>query len=162
MSTHPDSRSSPEPVCTHPAKVQVIRPGVDLRRFRPRPAGRPPGPARILFVGGDFVRKGGDDLLEAVRYLGDSAELDLVTASAPPSLPGSPRIRVHVGLDHNSEQLFDLYRRADVFVLPSRGECYGHVICEALASGLPVVACDVGAVRGERHRSSDYTLGGDQ
>ncbi|HMC79366.1 MAG TPA: glycosyltransferase, partial [Acidimicrobiia bacterium] len=92
------------------AKVQVIRPGVDLRRLRPRPAGRPPGPARILFVGGDFVRKGGDDLLEAVRYLGDSAELDLVTASAPPSPPGSPRIRVHMGLDHSSEQLFDLYR----------------------------------------------------
>ena len=129
------------------AKVHVIRPGVDLRHFRPRPVERPPGPVRILFVGGDFVRKGGDDLLEAVRYLGDSAELDLVTASAPPSPPGSPRIRVHMGLDHSSEQLFDLYRRADVFVLPSRGECYGHVICEALASGLPVVACDVGAVR---------------
>jgi glycosyltransferase involved in cell wall biosynthesis len=127
-------------------KVHVIRPGVDLQRFRPASRLVDTGAVRILFVGGDFIRKGGQDLLEAMRYLGDSAELDIITSSPPPAMATDLPVRVHLGLDHSSEELYDLYRRADVFVLPSRSECYGLVICEALASGLPVVACNIGAV----------------
>jgi glycosyltransferase involved in cell wall biosynthesis len=127
-------------------KVHVIRPGVDLSRFRPRSQTRAPGAVRILFVGVDFTRKGGEDLLQAMRQISDIAELDIITRSPLPYVAPDIRVRVHLGLSHSSAELYDLYQQADVFVLPSRSECYGLVISEALASGLPVVACNVGAV----------------
>ena len=55
---------------------------------------------------------------------------------------------VHVGLGHDSTELFQLYQRADIFVVPSRGDVYGLVYPEAMACGLPLVGCDVGAARG--------------
>ncbi|MGH9076251.1 MAG: glycosyltransferase family 4 protein [Acidimicrobiales bacterium] len=127
------------------SRVHVVRPGVDLRRFRPGPAVGPGDRVRIVFVGGNFERKGGHDLLQAVRRFGDSVELDIVTLSRLPSLPSTPRVRVH-RVGHGSDDLLALYRQADIFALPSRGECYGLVFAEAMASGLPIVACGVGAV----------------
>ena len=40
------------------------------------------------------------------------------------------------------EELPDLYRAADVFVMPSTGEGFGIVFLQALASGLPVLGAD--------------------
>jgi len=40
------------------------------------------------------------------------------------------------------EAVADLYRAADVFVLPSRGEGFPFTAQEALASGLPIVLGD--------------------
>src|SRR5260370_11133448 len=103
-------------------RVTVIRPGVDLHRFRPRSGARRPGPPRVLFVGADFARKGGNDLLEAMQHLGQMAELDVVTATPVRRLEGIP-MRVHMGLTHGSERLFDLYPNADIFAFPSPGDC---------------------------------------
>jgi glycosyltransferase involved in cell wall biosynthesis/GT2 family glycosyltransferase len=127
-------------------KVRVVRPGVDLARFRPAINRRANTRPRVLFVGGDFSRKGGEDLIEAMKLLDGEAELDVVTGVRPRSIPTASPTRVHLGLNHASEELFELYRQADIFVLPAIGECYGHVICEAMASGLPVVATNIGAI----------------
>ena len=128
------------------ARISVIPPGVDTHIFRPRDRGPKSGVPRVLFVGGDFERKGGLVLLEAMQRLRGSAVLDIVTGAGPIPIPPGLEVQVHRGLKPQSEELVALFKRADVFVLPTLGECFGQVIAEAMACGLPVVSTRVGAI----------------
>lgn len=124
------------------ATVHVLHPGLDLEVYRParrRERDRP----RLLFVGGRFVEKGGDDLLAALDgLLGDAVDLDVVTRDEVPSRPG---LRVH-RLDAGSGELIDLFQQADALCLPSRADAVPWVVLEAMACGTPVLASDVGAI----------------
>lgn len=137
-------------------KVTVIAPGVDLNLWEfgaeRATAPRADGPIRLLFVGGDFARKGGDTLLEAFRGgLHRECVLDIVTKdeSVAAQTAGMESIRVHYGLTANSAPLRELYACADLFVFPTRADCLPIAIMEAMAAGLPVIATDVGALREE-------------
>ena len=136
-------------------KVTVIPPGVDMQKWnfgaarKEKPVG---APTRLLFVGGDFARKGGPTLLEAFRGgLERHCLLDIVTKdeAVARDLQGVENVRVHLGLTANSAALCDLYAQADVFVFPTRGDCLPLAVMEAMAAGLPVIATDVGALREE-------------
>jgi glycosyltransferase involved in cell wall biosynthesis len=133
-----------------PARVRVLAPGASERFFelgRSRVARneRGGGPVRLLFVGGDFDRKGGALLLEAMRGgLGARCELHIVTRHEVPPQRG---VVLHRNVSPNSAELLELFAMADVFVLPSLGECLAVALMEATAAGLPVVTSDVGALR---------------
>ena len=122
----------------------VVAPGVDLAEWQHperAPASTLP---RLLFVGGDFERKGGKLLLQVYReQLRGRCELDLVTRDAVTPEPG---VRVHHGLSPKSPELRELYRRASVFVLPTRGDCFSIASIEAMAMALPVVVTGVGGI----------------
>lgn len=123
-------------------RIRVIPPGVDLAHWR---IGRGPrdntAPLRLLFVGGDFRRKGGPSLVELVAgRFGGRCELDIVTREDVEPAPG---VRVH-RCEPNSPELLRLYEQADLFVLPTSAECFGIATVEALASGLPVIVTDTG------------------
>ena len=136
-----------------PQHILVVPPGIDLEMWSPSP--RPvedtqkAGPLRILFVGGDFARKGGPILLKAFRTLrqgegsGVGVELHLVTRDDVAPEPG---VYIHQGLTPNSQALRQLYRESDIFVLPTRVEAFGIAAVEASASGLPVIATNVGGL----------------
>jgi glycosyltransferase involved in cell wall biosynthesis len=105
------------------------------------------GPVRLLFVGGDFARKGGPLLLEAMRgALARRCELHVVTGSEVALPPDAAHVHVHRGVTANSPELLSLFRAADVFVLPSHADCLAMVLMEASASALPVVTTNVGAL----------------
>ncbi len=100
---------------------------------------------QILFVGGDFARKGGPLLLECFRnHFAGRCELHLVTQS---EIPPEPGVFVHRELAAHSEGWQERWRQADVFVFPSTLETFGIVLVEALAFEVPVIAAAVGAAR---------------
>lgn len=97
---------------------------------------------RILFVGGQFERKGGQHLLEAFASLRDRADLLLVTEDDVPSMPG---VEVRRGIRPHTPELHQAFADADIFCLPTLGDCTPVAIGEAMASGLPVVTTTVGS-----------------
>jgi len=124
-------------------RIKVVAPGVDLEIWCPSES-QHDGPIKILFVGGDLYRKGGDVLLEAFRRLpADRAELILVTRTLIDPEPG---VSVYNNLQPNSTELINLYRTADIFVLPTKAEAFGIAAVEASAMGIPVIATAVGGV----------------
>jgi glycosyltransferase involved in cell wall biosynthesis len=140
-------------------RTLVVPPGVDLERFSVAPAPAS-GLPRLLFVGGDFKRKGGDLLLEVFReHFRGRCELDLVTRDAVADETG---VRVHRGLTAGSPALVALFDSATAFILPTRGDCFSIASMEAMAKSLPVAVSDVGGI-GEivEHGQSGFLLSGD-
>lgn len=121
------------------AQGQLLRQPVDTELYTPRTSGRDPGPLRVLFVGGDFARKGGELLLTAMQ--GTEAELHVVSGRS--DVPGAI---VHGRLAPDSADLVKLYQGSDLFVLPTLADCSSNVIVEAHACGLPVIASRVGGI----------------
>lgn len=96
------------------------------------------GNRHILFVGVDWLRKGGPELLaafEIVQRRFPDARLTIVGCSPSVGLPNCET----VGLVP-VEQVSEYYRRASVFCLPTRKEPFGIALIEALAHKLPVVS----------------------
>jgi phosphatidyl-myo-inositol dimannoside synthase len=89
--------------------------------------------------------KGFDEVIEAltdlphdVVYLiaGGGNDLDRLRAKAA-KLGVADRVRFTGDFDERDKA--DIYALADVYAMPSRGEGFGFVFLEALASGLPVI-----------------------
>ncbi len=103
---------------------------------------------RVLFVGGDFPRKGGLELLEAWSRGGfaGSARLQLVTnwPLREQDLPAG--VLLVKNISAYTPAWRQLWREADVFVMPTRSEAFGMVYQEAAAAGLPCIATRINAI----------------
>lgn len=129
-------------------KACVVPPGVDLRRFassEPSPVSR--GPLRLLSVSRLSPEKNLPLIADAIYLLKRRGVR--VTWDVAGQGPCSQQLEAHVsrlGIGDCTRFLGqrgdveDCYRKADLFVLPSTYEGFGHVYLEALAGGVPCIA----------------------
>jgi glycosyltransferase involved in cell wall biosynthesis len=130
--------------------VVVVPNGVELPEVRSvsRRHGETETRRRILFLSRIHEKKGVLDLVKAFGWM-DPAGWELVIAgnddggheAACKELaslqPNAERIRFHGPVKDGDK--WELYRSADLFVLPSYSENFGIVVGEALGMGVPVV-----------------------
>lgn len=97
---------------------------------------------RVLFVGKDFYRKGGDRVIRAFNILKHShQEIELYIAG--PSEQQFPDTEgVHFLGERDLGSIEKLYQICDIFCMPSRFEAFGLVFVEALSHGLPCIGTD--------------------
>lgn len=153
------------------SRIDIVHPGVDLDVFHPgdRVRARQRHGVRedsivLLFVGRIQPLKAPDVLLgaaaELVRRDPTLRERLLVVICGGPSGSGLDRptalvdLAAELGISDlvrfeppsHRDSLADLYRAADVSVVPSHSESFGLVAIEAQACGTPVVAAAVGGL----------------
>jgi hypothetical protein len=127
-------------------QIHIVPYGVDANAFVKRP--NPPvstEPFTVIYLGSLIQRKGLSYLLDAVRMLKSQSIRVVLCGRGVVDQPliahyADLNIDVQLGLSRN--ELVRQLHRADVFVLPSLAEGFGHVILEAMSCGLPVVATD--------------------
>ncbi|HXJ85106.1 MAG TPA: glycosyltransferase family 4 protein [Candidatus Methylomirabilis sp.] len=139
-------------------RIAIVPESIDLEawddRFARAHRRRRDGPV-VLSVARMYPRKRLGDLLRAARVLRDripGAEVRIVGRG--PEWDSLVRLHGDLGLgestqllgDVSREQLAEEYVNADVFCLPSVQEGFGIVFLEAMAAGLPVVACRAAAI----------------
>ena len=145
-----------------PERVHLVYHGLDFSRF-PSPPRRAPqrqAPLNIVSVGRAVEKKGYADLLNALARLGDDCAWRFEHAGGGPLLSTlkaqaktrgiADRMTWHGAQDRSF--VFDMLKRADLFVLPSRLTASGdrdglpNVLMEAQAFAVPVLATDVSGI----------------
>ncbi len=141
-------------------KINLVRLGVDLERFQPKK--RLKNQLTILFVGRLVEEKGIKDLLEMFYQVKKQTRLSKLKLK----IVGDGKLKKQLELfikekkltndvfllKKDYSQIHQDYQQADLFVLPTKKtntweEQYGMVLIEAMASGLPAIVYDSGAVK---------------
>jgi len=138
-------RSFVEDYGQDPANVVTVGAGANLRGLPDVPERAYEQP-RFLFVGKQWERKGGPQLLEAFRVVHaerPEAELWIVGPEQPVAGPGVRFFgRISRANPEGERRLSELYAGATAFAMPSLYEPFGIVFLEAMAYGLACVASD--------------------
>jgi D-inositol-3-phosphate glycosyltransferase len=171
VATSPQEKAHMRQLVSTKGNVDIIPCGTDIHRFGSidRVGARAylginPDDIVVMYVGRFDPRKGIETLVRAVAQskLRNSGKLKLIIGggSRPGQSDGFERERIErivneLGLNDittfpgriSQEVLPNYYAAADVCVVPSHYEPFGLVAIEAMASGTPVVASDVGGLQ---------------
>lgn len=141
------------------SKVMRIYKSVNINHFQPvrtsRDQIRQSYPHNVILVGSNLQRKGIYTLItSAEMVLQKIPDMKFLIAGNDPSIPHLERICNKLGINDSfiflgnlsREKLLDLYSNAGVMVLPAITEALGVVLLEAMVSGIPVIASNVGGI----------------
>lgn len=171
VATSPQEKEHMRSLVSQKGNIDIIPCGTDIRRFGAinqkqarAKLGIAPESKVVLYVGRFDFRKGIETLVRAVgrSQLRNDPNLTLIIGggSRPGQSDGIERDRIEsivgeLGMREmtifpgrlGEDCLQDYYAAADVCVVPSHYEPFGLVAIEAMASGTPVIASDVGGLQ---------------
>lgn len=125
------------------SKVTVVGAGTNIRLPEITDACRA-DPPRVVYIGSDFLRKGGDVLLRAWTDVLRRAPDARLVMFGPVPTPLPPNVEVRTGW--NRDAIARELAMATVFVMPSRCETWGDAFIEAMAFGVPCVGTTMDAM----------------
>jgi glycosyltransferase involved in cell wall biosynthesis len=142
-----------------PEKVKVVPFGANVENNRNIDeikaliASRPSDKCKLLFLGVDWDRKGGDVALKVAEEMNNlGLDTELTVVGCQPIVEGFlPSFVKSLGYISKStiagrEEINQLITESHFLILPSRAECYGIVFCEANSFGVPCISRKVGGI----------------
>ncbi|MHB9129425.1 MAG: glycosyltransferase family 4 protein, partial [Candidatus Humimicrobiaceae bacterium] len=137
-------------------KIYKVPNGVDLNNFKSLPF-KLNDPIRLLYVGRLSKQKNIPLLIRTFKIVTEkinrNIELDIVgdgeekgkiiTLIKAENLENKVNLRGEL----RGERLYEIYSNSDIFILTSDYESFGMVLIEAMASGLPIIASNIPALR---------------
>ncbi len=134
-------------------KMAALTWGANLDSFPTVAPQKPPlKPLKLLFVGKDWTRKGGDVVVETLRELqsrGVAAELHLIGTNTN-AFGAEKNVINHGHLNKNRRSDWSLMQKllndAHFLVVPTKADCTPMVVAEANSHGVPVLITNVGGV----------------
>jgi glycosyltransferase involved in cell wall biosynthesis len=142
-----------------PSKVKVVPFGANVENqmtfdeVKDLIKSRPSDKCKLLFIGYDWIRKGGDVAVNLTKKLnshGLNTELTVVGCSPNIEKSAAPFVKT-LGIVSKSTEagkllINRLLSESHFLILPSKAECYGVVFCEANSFGVPCLTTNVGGI----------------
>lgn len=142
-----------------PNKIKVVSFGANLECDRSIEdiqnlvRAKPKDLCKLLFIGVDWQRKGGDSALEVARSLnafGVKTELTIVGCQPPSErvLPSFVNVvgRISKATEQGKQRLSQLLSESHFLILPTKADCSPIVYCEANSFGVPCLSTNVGGI----------------
>ncbi|MBR8839343.1 MAG: glycosyltransferase family 4 protein [Stigonema ocellatum SAG 48.90 = DSM 106950] len=143
----------------NPEKVKVVPFGANIEGHKEIDdiklilESKPRNKCKLLFLGVDWFRKGGNIALEVTKQLnqgGITAELTVVGCQpvVDGSLPSYVKVLgfINKSTQEGRQQLDKLITESHFLILPSTADCTPIVFCEANSFGVPCISTNVGGI----------------
>jgi len=137
---------------TPKGKIAILPNAVNVPEITLRNYENSSAKLQFLFVGRFALNKGINILAQAVKELNEEGYSDKLIFNLVGKGPLFDTYKKQYAFENlhflgfaNDDQLNELYRTNDVFVLPTLFEGMPTVVLEAMAHGMPVIVTDVGA-----------------
>ncbi len=128
------------------SKIDVIFPSLDPAAIGARDNREVGEKPRVLFIGNDFVRKGGDKLVRWVTGpLAGTCELHIVSGDPRAEQYKGPNVVVHGGVPHK-RLMHEVLPSMDMLCHPTKADMSAYVVVEAAFAGLPAVTSAIGGI----------------
>ncbi|RLJ09139.1 MAG: hypothetical protein DRP13_01025 [Candidatus Aenigmatarchaeota archaeon] len=128
-------------------KFEVVYPAMHIEKLKKKKQSSEK--IKFLYINRVFWGKCGYEVLEAFNRLAKKYDTELIFVSNTPKHIEKKFRNVNIKFIHTPiprRRVLELYKDADVFVLPTLFDTFGFVYLEAMSYGLPIIATNVFAV----------------